>query len=109
MITENLPIRHGDINFIPVEKAEGNIVENKNKTYIVGSTTGHTHNLIVKDLKDLEITQNEGKEKFFNLKSDGILTHDEHKTITLPKGIYKQFQEEEVNHFAGSVKIKVID
>lgn len=106
-----IPIRHGDINFIPVNKAEGKVTKNKDRTFIVGygSTTGHTHNLVVKDLKDLKVTVNEKGERFFTLKNGAVLTHDEHKTITIPKGTYRQFQEEEVNHFAGSVKVKVID
>lgn len=105
-----MPIRHGDINFHPVEKISGKAVKH-NGVYVVGygSTTGHSHTLTVKKPSDLTVKKDEKDEYYFYLLSDGKLTHEEHKTIVLPKGKYQQFQEEEVDHFAGSVTRKVID
>jgi hypothetical protein len=107
----NIPIRNGDINFHPVDKREGDIIENKDNKFVVGygETTGHKHVLTVDRPQDMIISRDSLGNYYFEMLEDGILTHEEHKTIKLPKGIYRKFQEEEVDHFAGSVTRKVID
>ncbi len=105
-----LAIRHGDIGFIPNKKSEGEVVKHKGSFVVgYGETTGHKHVLTVKNPEDLVIKKDIKGNYYFELLSEGKLTHEEHKTITIPPGTYKKFQEEEVDHFAGSVTRKVID
>lgn len=110
MEIKNIARRTGDINFNPVEKSEGELVKHKGSFVVgYGETTGHKHVLTVNNPNDLVITKDKSGNYFFELKSEGKLTHEEHKTIKILPGIYKKFQEEEVDHFANSVTRKVID
>lgn len=102
-------IRHGDINLHQVNKFEGKIIKHTG-SYVVaeGETTGHKHILQVKNPTNLEIYQDTFGNTYFNLKEEGILTHEEHKELVVPKGIYKEIREREVDHFA-EVTRTVID
>lgn len=103
-------IRHGDINFNPIDKLEGEVVKHDGNFVVgLGETTGHRHILTVEKPKDLIVTKDKEGNYYFELKTEGKLTHEEHKTIVVPPGIYRKFQEEEVDHFANSVTRKVID
>lgn len=102
--------RHGDINFRPVTKSDGEIVKHKG-SFIVGygEATGHHHVLTVEKPKDLIIKKDSSGNYYFELLSEGTLTHEEHKKIIIKPGIYKKIQEREVDHFMGSIVRKVID
>lgn len=105
-----ISIRTGDISFHSVEKVEGKIIKhNGTFVYGLGETTGHKHVLTVENPQDLIIKKDSAGNFYFELLAVGKLTHEEHKVISLPIGIYRKFQEEEVDHFAGSVSRKVID
>lgn len=107
---KKISIRHGDICFHNVEKSEGEIIKHDG-SFIVGygETTGHKHVLTVEKPSDLVIRKDDKGNFYFELLAKGKLLHEEHKTIELPKGIYRKFQEEEVDHFANSVTRKVLD
>lgn len=103
-------IRHGDIGFVEVEKVEGELVEHKGMFVVgYGETTGHKHVLTVEKEEDMVIMKDKEGRFYFKLLSEGSLTHEEHKTIKIPPGIYRKEQENEVDHFMGSVSRKVID
>jgi hypothetical protein len=102
-------LRHGDINLHPVKTTEGEVVKH-NGSFVValGETTGHAHRLTVKNPNDLVIKK-DAHGYFFELFSEGELTHEEHKTIKVAPGKYRQVQEREVDHFAGSITRRVVD
>ena len=101
--------RNGDINLHEVEKMKGEIVEHKGSIIIgYGEATGHHHRLTVKNPANLIVRQ-DGDTWYFELLEDGQITHEEHKTIQIKKGIYKKVHELEVDHFAKSIVRKVID
>lgn len=106
---KNIPIRHGDINFSPVTKSVGETV-NHNGSFIVGygEATGHHHRITVKNPTDLVIRKDAEGDYYFELKSKGTLSHEEHKTITIPPGTYKKIHEREKDWFSLSVR-RVID
>jgi len=107
---KNISYRHGDINLHPIKKVDGEIVQHNGSFVLgLGETTGHRHVLTVNRPEDLVITKDDKGNYFFELKSEGKLTHEEHKTLIIPPGIYTKFQEEEVDHFANSITRKVID
>lgn len=107
---KNIPIRHGDIGFIPSENSDGEVIEHKGSFVVgYGETTGHKHVLTVKKPSDLIIKKDSSGNYFFELKEEGTLTHEEHKTIKMPPGVYKKFQEEEVDWFAKGITRKVLD
>jgi len=103
-------IRHGDLNFHTVEKIEGEKV--KTGTSIVlqeGETTGHKHVLTVQDPKDMMVYKLPTGEWMIDLRSQGTLTHEDHKTIVIQPGIYKQTRERELDHFRESLERTVVD
>lgn len=102
--------RHGDINLHQVEKLKGAAVKHNGVLILgLGETTGHSHKLTVSNPKDLLIKKDSEGNYYFQLKSEGILSHEEHKTLKIQPGIYKRIQEREVDHFQGSIIRKVID
>lgn len=98
--------RHGDIFFRKVEKVEGNEVRH-NGSFVVaeGETTGHKH--VVKS-QGMEIRQTADGRFYISLTEAGTLSHEEHKTITLPVGDYEVSNEREKDWFSISVR-KVVD
>lgn len=107
---KKIAIRHGDICFHPVDKVEGKEIKHEGKFIVgYGETTGHCHVLTLEKSKDLVIRKDSKGNFYFELLSEGTLSHEDHKSIKLPPGLYKKFQEEEVDHFAQSVTRKVID
>src|SRR3990167_9017570 len=104
-------IRHGDVNFHPVSKIKGKLI-NHNGSFIVarGEATGSTHVLTVQKPSDLVIKQDENGRMYFDLLSSGVITHThDHEPLTLPAGKYIQIQEREMDHFADSVVRQVLD
>jgi hypothetical protein len=102
-------IRHGDVNLQPVEKIEGEIVKHIGKFVIAeGETTGHKHVITVENPNDMEIRKMSNGLYAFILKSEGIITHEEHKTLIIPPGTYKEVREKEMDWFSLSVR-RVID
>ena len=102
--------RSGDINLHNVEKTKGKIIEHNGSFVLgLGETTGHKHILTVEKPQDLIIKQDNNGNYYFELLAEGKLTHEEHKTLIVKPGIYKKFQEEEVDNFANFVTRKVID
>lgn len=102
--------RHGDINLHKVDEIKGEVVSHKG-SYVVaeGETTGHKHLLKVKNPDNLIIRKDEFGHMYFELKEVGTITHEEHKVIEIPAGIYKEVREREVDHFADGLVRKVID
>lgn len=101
--------RNGDINMQEVKVLKGEVVKHNGSIIIgYGEATGHHHRLTVKNPDNLVVRQ-DGDTWYFELLEDGQLTHEEHKTIPIKKGLYKKIHEREVDHFAGSVVRRVID
>lgn len=66
---------------------------------VYGEATGHAHRLVGgKVLRD-------GDRMFLHVPRSGKLVHDEHHTITLPKGNYMVVRQRE---YAGKDMVKVI-
>ena len=103
--------RHGDVNFVKVEKAEGEVIKHDG-SYVVarGEATGSEHRLAVKDPEDLIIKKDLQGNYYFELFSEGRITHThDHEPLVIPIGTYKQIAEREIDWFAGGVTRKVQD
>lgn len=103
--------RHGDLNFHPTSKAmEGELVKHKGSFVLQeGETTGHKHVITVPNLEDMEVRQLPDGAILLTLKSEGTLTHEDHKTIKVAPGKYYMGREREVDHFSESIVRQVID
>lgn len=101
--------RHGDINLQQVDKLEGEIIKHNGSFVLAeGETTGHKHVITVENPNDLEILQTKDGRYYFNLKSEGKVSHEEHKTLKIKPGIYEMKREREFDYFGMSVR-RVID
>lgn len=78
-------LRQGDIVLRSVSKTQGKEIST-NGSYVVafGEKTGHHHTL-EGDFKLKEFAER----RFLELEVEAILTHQEHDTITIPKGKYE--------------------
>lgn len=107
MKTKNF-YRHGDIPLYPVQEMKGEII-NHNGSFVLalGEATGHHHKIVV-DRPDQLVIMKDEKGYYLRLLSDGKLTHEEHKTLVIPKGDYRVGKEREYDHFAHAIK-RVVD
>jgi hypothetical protein len=104
-----LIIRHGDVGLHKVNKTEGEIIKHDGEFHVeYGEVTGHIHRLKVKNKEDLEIRKDAQGSFYFHIKGPATLSHEEHKTIEVPAGIYKKVIERERDWFSLANR-KVID
>ena len=105
MKTDNLG-RHGDLNFRAVDKAEGRKVELKEGKFVLalGEHTGHKHVISVPRMEDMDIYEGADGGYFLVLRSEGTLTHEEHKPITFAPGTYKMGTEREFDYMLAQVR-----
>jgi hypothetical protein len=91
-------IRQGDVILEKVEKIEGKGRLMNNVVLAEGEVTGHKHIL---QGQILECVTKDGR--YVECKQDAKLTHQEHDTLTIPKGKYKVKLQREVD-LLGEVK-----
>ena len=109
--------RSGDVNFHPITEAEFNKVKGEivkhNSSFVVarGEATNSEHRITVKNKENLIIKKDTQGNFYFSVMEEAELTHThDHNTTKTPKKVfYKQVQERELDHFAGSVARKVVD
>lgn len=92
-------IRHGDILLTKVETLpNGNAVEhNGSHVLALGEVTGHSHRLTVKDKESMSVIM-DGLTKYIQLTVSAPLTHEEHKQVEVPAGIYRMTFEREYDY-----------
>jgi len=76
-------IRHGDVVLEKVQHAKGTQNRGKNVVLAEGEVTGHKHVLSGQVL----VSEHENQ-RFVELEQDTELVHEEHDTLTVPKGVY---------------------
>jgi len=87
-------IQQGDVLIIKVTEIRGKKLNHK--TLATGETTGHSHTITE---GNAELYEHEGT-MFLRVKSEqATLTHQEHNTVTIPKGDYKINIVREYSHF----------
>ena len=99
----------GDIIFQPYSGALKGKKETHRGSFIVGygEATGHHHKVTVANVEDMEVVKVDGG-FILRLKSEGTVTHQEHKPIKLAPGTYHIKHEREKDWFSLAVR-KVID
>lgn len=82
-----MKIRHGDVLIEKVDELpEGKKVDRK--WLFEGEVTGHAHRIDVG-----EIFESRDGELYLRVDKLTKVTHEEHKTVTLPKGVYRVRQK----------------
>lgn len=88
-------LQQGDVLIVKVKEIQGKKLTHL--TLAKGELTGHNHTIT---RGEAELYDHEGT-LFLRVKSDeAILTHQEHDTLTIPKGDYKINIVREYDHFA---------
>lgn len=103
--TNKVGARHGDLSFHPLEKLPEGLKEVKQAGSFVlayGEHTGHKH-VITAPRKTMRIFQDKEGRYVLELKSEAMIKHEEHKTITLMPGIYHQNIEQERDPFLDQI------
>lgn len=100
--------RHGDLAFEPVKEIKGSEVKFNNSFVLAyGEHSGHKH-VITKVRGELKIFKDSSGQYCIDVEDEAKITHEEHKTITIKKGIYKINNEREYDYFSLEIN-KVID
>lgn len=90
------PVRHGDIDLIAERVPETAKAVQHNGKFVLaeGEVTGHKH-ILSGDFRVLE----DGEDRWVEVLSSVIATHEEHRTYEIPAGFYRQHQELEYSPF----------
>lgn len=101
--------RHGDIILQKSKNEPGEKIKHQGSFVLAeGETTGHKHVISVPKLEDMIVTRLSDGSVLLTLKTDGTLTHEEHKTLPIKKGTYKVVREREYDYFSLQTR-RVID
>ena len=113
--TRNL-YRHGDLLITRINAVPQNAISISSKIIAEGEVSGHKHKLVGKAtvrilpgrdagttiigrVESGDVSVNRIPELYFSTSEDVKLTHEEHKTLELPRGSYKVTKEREFNPF----------
>jgi hypothetical protein len=77
--------RQGDLLFLEVDAVPGNAVKLDHRIIAEGESSGHAHQVI----EETAVLYQNGIERFLEALSDSSIVHEEHRTIILPRGIYR--------------------
>lgn len=101
--------RHGDISLHPSSEVLGEKVKHNGSFVLAeGETTGHKHVISVPSVDDMEIFRTPEGGYFMRLKTEGTITHEEHRKVKVAPGVYKMVNEREFDWFSKATR-KVID
>ncbi len=91
--------RHGDLLIIKDKQIKKiNHKKVKENFLLEGEVTGHAHRINGAEIFKSIVEANKDNDYylgFFDIKKEGALTHEEHKTIILTPGTYKFYQQRE--------------
>lgn len=109
--------QQGDVLIKPIENLPGwrqNEIKEMGKKEVgelilaEGETTGHAHRVKGKITKFVPKSNQRTDLIIFELTEDAVLSHEEHKSFTLPAGTYYIEQVQEFDHFTGTQR-RVVD
>jgi len=96
--------RQGDLLIKQIDKLPENLKKIKDNIIAIGEATGHKHQLLERETTQFEILEDEKGNKFLNIKQPTDLIHEEHKMITIEKGIYFIKHEREYDYFGEELR-----
>ena len=108
--------RHGDLLITRINAVPQSAINISSKIIAEGEVSGHKHKLvgqatvrilpgreaghkIIERVERGHVSINRIPELYFSASEDVKLTHEEHKTLELPRGSYKVTKEREFNPF----------
>ena len=100
-------MRHGDVLIKQVSALPKGVKKIKTNVLAEGEITGHRHTVVV-DRPDTMTMYEAANGKFLELCAPAVVTHQEHKTLTIPAGIFEVTIEREFDPFNEVIK-RVVD
>ena len=91
--------RHGDVLIKQIDKLPENLKQLKSLTIAEGEATGHHHTIVCDKPNMVLVYQDDNGIKYIQALEDCQITHQEHKTIEIKKGMYITTIEKEFNPF----------
>lgn len=90
--------RHGDLLLVPTDQIPEGLKIKENNVLLEGETTGHMHSISSAKVfvaptvpsKDTDYLAG-----YLKTEEGALLTHQEHETIEIPKGVYKFYRQRE--------------
>lgn len=92
-------LRHGDLLLKPIKQIGKGMKKSNDMVLAYGELTGHHHRLE----GDVEVYRL-GEQTQVLVKGKTELTHQEHKTIQIPEGIYELVREREFDPYADAIR-----
>jgi len=85
--------RHGDVLIAAVASLPGGVRRRPESVLVRGELTGHSHRIEVPETAEL---WDNGRELFVRVVAESArVIHQEHAPITLPRGLYRVWQQRE--------------
>lgn len=96
--------RHGDLAIKPLKELPQGLKKLNSNIVMSGEATGHHHRLLERTNNQFSIMEDVNGNKYLQINEPTDLVHEEHKTITIEKGIYLVDREEEYDYFEETIK-----
>ena len=90
--------RQGDILIKKIDQIPKSATKRNNNSILEGEVTGHFHRLNQGSVYEY------GPTIYLEALENATVTHDEHMTIPLEKGLYEVVRQREANPIGGSLK-----
>jgi hypothetical protein len=79
--------RQGDIFFQVIKNVPENLKKHNSNILAYGEVTGHSHKIMTPSISEMDSFVNEKGDIYVrSMTTDIVVGHDEHNSITLPKG-----------------------
>jgi len=95
--------RQGDLGITPIKELPANLKKVDNPILAYGEATGHHHKLLERTANQFEVLEDSQGDRYLKINQPTDLVHEEHKTITIKKGLYWVRNEREYNYFEMAV------
>ena len=92
--------RHGDLLIREIKELPKGLKKIDSKVLAFGEITNHSHQLI----GQCQVMENKEGKKFFQAQEEVELTHQEHKTLKIEKGVFEVLTEREYEPFEQEIR-----
>lgn len=100
--------RQGDVGIQEIKKLPKGLRVINSPIIKEGEATGHHHKLVKEYNGQFDVLEDLAGQKYLQINEPTDLTHQEHKTITIERGLYFISHEREYNYFELEAR-KVVD
>jgi len=90
--------RHGDLLLVEVKEIPTGLEQKKDDVLLEGEASNHFHRIkgaVITPVSEAPTILNDYLMGYLEIDKEGILTHEEHETIIVPRGKYKYLSQRE--------------